>query len=287
LGWRRSLALILLALALPTGWYAKNAAQYGFFGASSWMGMGLHHVILPQVKTTDLKPLHERGLIPDFYFHRSAYQHLPREYAEFGFDKTSPIPSLSRQDFFNINVPDISKQSAHADWVLIQHFPGRYLRAVHRSYQVFCGPPSTFGEFVNLNRWIWWEPFVTRVLYGQALTEEFAAAHRTDFGSMFYFYFPVLMLFAAVKAVRGWRGSRPRERARAWVLAWMAMTCLYVAVVGSMFEYGENNRFRFATEPMTWIILMLALRTLWRRWGPSVGAWLARDPMFSRKRPAR
>ena len=56
---RRHLVLACgVALAfVPAGWYAKNLVQYGFFGVSSWYGIGLWRVALFRYESEELTPL--------------------------------------------------------------------------------------------------------------------------------------------------------------------------------------------------------------------------------------
>ncbi len=58
---------------------------------------------------------------------------------------------------------------------------------------------------------------------------------------------------------------------RLWVL-FLCFNIGYVAFVGNLLEVGENNRFRFTTDPMTVVLLgLLAARLLAARWGRGLG----------------
>ena len=60
---RRRLVLVWGAAfaLLPAGWYGKNLVQDGFFGASSWYGMGLWRVALFRYERADVDPLLREG----------------------------------------------------------------------------------------------------------------------------------------------------------------------------------------------------------------------------------
>ena len=140
----RRLLLIVLALLLPTVWFTKNAVQHGFFGSSSWFGLGLFNCVYEGFDYRELVDQAVQGVIPDLVQARYPFQHRPAEYEEFGFVRQSDVPLLSRNDFHNINIPEISKAYAGASFALILRKPLHYLSAVHQSYTLFCWPTSRF-----------------------------------------------------------------------------------------------------------------------------------------------
>lgn len=64
-----------------------------------------------------------------------------------------------------------------------------------------------------------------------------------------------IALIAAVAIA--WR--RRRERVTSATLLYCALTIVFVAVVGNSLEVGENNRFRFLSEPLTWVLVTLVV----------------------------
>ena len=82
---------------------------------------------------------------------------------------------------------------------------------------------------------------------------------------------------AAVRAYRGFTSLRNRDQFRSWLvrIAWrlaldrrqrllagqMCFTIAFVAVVGNLLELGENNRFRFETDPLSVCLLGLTLQS--------------------------
>ncbi len=295
-------ALIILALALPTLWYAKNAAQYGFFGSSSWFGLGLFKCVHKGFSYEEILDFADQGVIPEYVQARYPFQHHPVEYEPFGFDRRSDVPLLSRDDFHNVNVPEISKAYAGASLAMIRRAPGRYLGAIHDSYAIFCQPPSRFEHLIPQRiGHVFWEPVYAHVFHGFFLAEWVEYFFRLKFGSILYFIFPLLMIGGAVAWWRDRRrlsrpieGAQPdngqareEEAARLLTLVYMLYVCLYVAVVCCLFEQGENMRFRFATEPLTLALGLMLLQRWWRRWGRSWSGRLRPGPASSRKSPDR
>jgi 4-amino-4-deoxy-L-arabinose transferase-like glycosyltransferase len=276
LPWR--IVWLAVALAPPGLWYAKNRAQYGFFGASSWFGVGFYKCVSDGFTYEELVDLRDRGVIPEFVEQRSSYQHPPSQYREYGFDRDSDVPLLSRDDFHNINMPQIARGYEQSAYTLIRAYPGHYLRSLFLSYGFFSAPPSRFAHLAHnrANFLGMWEPFVADVLYGAAVTDEYEILHHVNFGSLFFVGFPLLLVGAALWTRRRWHAppTEPLQRARALLMAYLLFVCVYVAVIGCMFESGENMRFRFAIEPFNIIMLLIVLRAAWRRTPPRIRNWL-------------
>jgi len=66
---------------------------------------------------------------------------------------------------------------------------------------------------------------------------------------------PMLVGFG-LRAV--WRG----EPARRTVIAYLCFAIMYVAFTGNLLEVGENNRFRFMTDPLYVVLLGLLLQAV-------------------------
>lgn len=295
----RRWALLLMVVVLPGLWYAKNAAQYGFFGASSWYGLGLYKCAHKGYSYQELQDLIKAGKIHRYLEDLDCFGLPPRYYAQYGYTQTSPVPLLARFDFHNINVPPMSRAYAEGARFLILNNPWRYLKAVYNSYTRFSRPPSQFEHLMPHRReYVQWEPLYAAWMHGQGLTDEVEIYTYIQFGSLFFFVFPVLMTGGAVWGVAVWRRSRGgageaqnemahEDRARAILMGYMLYACLYVCVIGCMMENGENERFRFATEPLTLVIGLTLLRSWWLRWGRRAAARLRPHPASSRRPPAR
>ena len=76
----------------------------------------------------------------------------------------------------------------------------------------------------------------------------------------------VLLPLALVHGVRSARRRlREGDPAGAATLLFLAFTVVYVAVVGNSVEIGENNRFRFESEPLALTLLLVFLAERLRR----------------------
>jgi hypothetical protein len=59
-----------------------------------------------------------------------------------------------------------------------------------------------------------------------------------------------------IALVLGWRS---RRRPEGPTILFCLATTAWVAVIGNLFEVGENNRFRFLSEPLAWALCGLVL----------------------------
>ena len=62
----------------------------------------------------------------------------------------------------------------------------------------------------------------------------------------------------AAASGRGWAG-RGLDRTQRLVVAFMCFNIAFVALVGNLLELGENNRFRFETDPLSLCLLGLVI----------------------------
>lgn len=81
---------------------------------------------------------------------------------------------------------------------------------------------------------------------------------------------PLLLLFGVVSAANRGPFHGVLSRPQRLLVAYMCASVLYPALVGNALEVGENNRFRFMTDPFLVVILGLAIPSLARR--PRPGA---------------
>ena len=245
LAWGAAFAL------LPAAWYGKNLVQQGFIGASSWYGMGLWRVALFGYQRDEVDPLLRGGAldrivtVPPFS--------PPSRYRALGYDQLSDVPSLSRDDFHNVNIPAISAAYGRAAHRLIASDPLHFLGNVVIGYGNFSAPSTEYDHLapdrdrmgVHVTGW--------RVLVGLPFARlvDRALPIGTS-GSFFLVLIPLgILVHARVVARRVGQGEGAgrvtREEA---ALIGAGALILYSALVGSALELGENVRFKFMIEPL-------------------------------------
>lgn len=258
----RAVAAIALPFLLATSLYVKNWVVFGRFEASTWLGFSVSRLITTRAPRPLLAEMLERREVSRLAFTLPWWplERYPRELRELPPD-LPPVPVLTEARRANGNPnfnhgayigiartfledakavhardPSIWRQSTRDAWRI--HFlpihdytffhrsrrdAGPRMRAIERFYERISG--SGFAD------WDWDEPFPPieeRPGWGWAAMIGFA------------------VLFALVYA---WR--RRAARARAATLIFCAATIVFVAVVGNSLELGENQRFRFLSEPLS------------------------------------
>jgi hypothetical protein len=74
-----------------------------------------------------------------------------------------------------------------------------------------------------------------------------------------------VIAFACVGAWQGLRGGGPDGRPRAIVMAFVAGTAVYLYVLSTAIELGENYRYRFLVEPLMFVLAGAAITAALRQ----------------------
>ncbi len=264
---RYVVAMVVVAL-LPWGWYAKNEIQYGFFGGSSWYGMGLWRVVELDQDVGRMNVLLREGKLspvvtkPPFA--------PPSEYVALGFDRTSPIPSLARDDLHNINIPAISRAYAKSAVAAIEAYPLHYLRNVLHAYVRFTSPSTTYLQALPNRARILPLARAYETLLGRPGVKLSKADDAGAGGSLYLILIPSVLLAGLLgigsRLRRSGLGLGPLRREA--VELYLILIVAYTTVVGCTMEYGENTRFKFLIEPAL-VVLTMALVARWSPGAPS------------------
>ena len=265
----RALAIALVPLALASSVYVKNWVVFGRPVASTWMGFSLS-----RLTTTKLNPMERDALMREGVLSELADDppwlplgHYPRERRALpeGWPEVrvlttanrSPVhPNFNHGAYVAISetyaadarvvlerVPEVWWESTKHAWTL--HFlpihdytffeaqrrrAGPWMRAIERVYERLAG--SGFAE------WEGWDapppPVEERPGWAWAVITGLA------------------LLVALVIALK-------RRRATGAALLFCVFTITWVAVVGNSLEVGENQRFRFLSEPLMWVLAALVI----------------------------
>jgi hypothetical protein len=267
---RRAIAAGALPLLLVTAVYVKNAVLFGHFTASTWTGMNLARLTTDKLPPVEVQRLVAAGtlspasLVPAFsrrMYPRSYFEGLPpsRVRALYWEEKTTGWANFNHAAYIRIS-DDLRRD---AGWVL-RHRPRTYLSSVREAWGIyfrspadlrFLGaenigvlrPASDVYDALFFGRWPW------------PGRERDARAPSRYWGLILGL--PVVFgvgLASALGRGPGRRLDRPQRR----LVGFLCFNITFVAVVGNFLELGENNRFRFETDPLSLCLLGLALQGL-------------------------
>ena len=275
---RRTLAVASVPLACVLALYVKNAAVFGEFGPSSWLGMNLAKLTVDErsIDRAEREALIRAGTLSpvariDTF---SAIDRYPRELTDVivrdvpvltQTTKPADVPNFNHAAYVKI-----SRQYLRDSTALIRARPGIYLRSVGRSVAIYALPASDFWTLTRnreaIARWDALWSFYLNGALGPLLvanptpitsdpyrprTVSYAAEHAA------YGWMVLLVIAVTISLNRGIRWVRvggAEPSARGAMLLVIAFTIVFAMTVGNLFEIGENNRFRFMLDSLVWAV---------------------------------
>jgi hypothetical protein len=275
---RRPLVIAaVVPLLVVGGWYAKTYALVGVFAGSSWLGISLSKWW--PLTQGELSALAADRAIPAFW---TSWIHGPDFYRPYGFFATDQrgtghpalVAPYKSTGGANLNHADYARISAALEEGarnLVRRRPDRYLLRSLTAARIFLQPgpdsvaPLVHYDFAGVR---WWRSVTTDLLFRSRPIRYPGDLVEPDPGLAPF-------LFAALLLYGGWRALRPSGTDPAWraVHAFLVVTILWVAVISSLVEVGENERMRWEVEPFLVALLASAVGALarWREPGGGGG----------------
>lgn len=255
--WKRFVIMATLISAVTVGWYSKNSIVFGFWGSSSWMGLNLWNRTTAGYAPEELAEYAEQGRLDRVVVDQQAFS-KPAEYGIYGFNATTTIPILARNDYHNINIPAISRLYWQNAVRLISAEPLRYL---HKTLELYMNSTRPSSEFFHpfappVNTlWMGYEKFCVEFLQGTYVFDLLGVKQGS-------FLAPLLLV--SLIAYFAHTIGACKASCRQWSAAiraaptafFTALLILYTLSVGCLFEAGENIRFKFPIEPLMWLFVL-------------------------------
>ena len=279
--WRRVLAAAAVPLLVVMLWYGKGLIQVGEFTGSTWFGMNFSKMTNSMLTVTERRTLYDSGtvsavsLVPPFSDPDKYYGAIPKP-------GPTGIPVLDQEmkpsgipNFNNTLFVAVSRQYGRDAFRILKSRPTAYLRGLAESCLLYFMPASAY-LFLDNN--------VTHIkglvrFASIALDGRFSYHHdpglRQTQPSRYYLQgvlnsgwflilaYGLVLVFGLLLLVRRSRSTLitpPSSLFFLWFnVAWMTL-------VANALEVGENNRFRFVTDPLVFVSLaVLAVGWLARR----------------------
>jgi hypothetical protein len=282
--WRGILRIATVPLLVILGLCAKNQVLFGFFGTSSWGGNSLHHVIAASLDWSTIREMEREGKVSpislEWEFSR------PQLYLEILGDDNGDrgIPALdtpgkTKRSVNPVNYnhwvyPVVSKIYFDDAITLVRAHPAAYLESVAFTFRRFFDP-VTDEYFLKPNT--------------ERIPWLIAWSARIESGNLSRLAFGASLLYAA-----GVLARRRAAGAERLVLAFALCTILWVGLLGVLFEYGENNRFRYEITGLAWILFVVLgrdgvrlIRAPGPRYRPSLPAKQRDSPILPKSTDGR
>ncbi len=266
---RVAIGIAVAGVVVTGSWYVKNYCLFGQFTASTWMGMNLARVLPP---STDLGRV---GTFRSLESYTGYYEEIK------GFDDVPllnnpvklrhPYPNYYHKNY--IAVSDVFENDFLNE---VGHHPNKYLEKVGSSLSIFFSP-ATHAPFIetSLERL---EPFTTIFAFDYSRPKAYSAMQRdlddgaatkafmerNKLGATYAIPAVTVLVLLLIGLALLFRQSRIAHVEFALGLT-LLLVYAYGVLVGIMFEFGENNRFRLELQPVMYVLIPFAVSRLWNK----------------------
>jgi hypothetical protein len=277
---RRDWRMVLAAAAVPALvvvlWYGKNLVQVGEFTGSTWFGMNFSKMTNSMLTVPERRALYDNGtisavsMVPPFSDPDKYAGAIPKP-------GSTGIPVLD-QDMKPSGVPNfnntlfvaVSRQYGRDALRILAAYPAAYLRGLAESYLLYFLPANAYLFLDNNLARIKGLARVASILDGRFVYRSDHTLRQTQPGRYYLqgflntgwvlvvAYLLVLILGLLSLLRRSFLSLHRSSLFFLWCnVAWMTF-------VANALEVGENNRFRFVTDPLVFTFLA-ALTADWLR----------------------
>ncbi|MBN2209157.1 MAG: hypothetical protein JW759_07665 [Candidatus Coatesbacteria bacterium] len=273
--WRKVVLAALIPFLLILSIYSKNLIVFGTFSASSLLGMNVLDLITSNLSVEDRRQMVADGKVSELVLvdRFLALDQYPAKYRDVG-GKTG-IPALDeatkstgRPNYNHLAYPKLSQQYLKDFLTLLKERPWAYVKGVEHACLLYIMPgiiTMPFGSHRKETAFL--ESIYDTCFYGR-LDVDLGLDHVSPFSLMpgyrFYvfllFGFPILIAYGLVLSLRTQAKSVPLNRQQRIVVLYLCFNIIWVAVVGNLLELGDNNRFRFMTDPFYIVLLGLFIQ---------------------------
>jgi hypothetical protein len=274
--WRKVLAAAAVPVLVVALWYGKNLIQIGEFSGSTWFGANFSKMTNSMLTAPQRRALHDDGaisavsLVPPFGNPDEYYGVLPKPLP-------TGIPVLDQEmkpsgvpNFNNRLYVDVSRQYGSDALAILRMRPSAYLRGLAESYLLYFMPSSAYLFLDDNAAHIKGLVRITSLLDGRFSYHSGHSLRRTapslyyrqaflNTGWLIIIAYLLVLILGLVLMFR--RNSFVRQRS-SFFFIWFNVA--WMTFVANALEVGENNRFRFVTDPLVFVLLA-ALASDWLR----------------------
>jgi len=275
--WRKVVLAAAVPLLLVVLWYGKNLVQVGEFTGSTWFGINFSKMTNSMLTIPERRTLYDNGtisavsLLPPFSEPDKYYGALPKP-------GRTGVPVLDQEmkpsgvaNFNNALFVAVSRQYGRDARRILTVQPVAYLRGLAESYLIYYLPANAYLFLDNNATRIKGLARLASILDGRffyhtdrslRLTRP-AQYYLQGFLNTGWFLILAYALVLAAGLALLLRPSPFLPQPPSLFLLWFNVA--WVTLLANAFEVGENNRFRFVTDPLVFAFLAAL-----------VSGWLAR-----------
>ncbi len=240
---------MVIPISIVFGWYLKNQIVFGTFSSSTWLGMNMARIMPPKTLLGEIGPFKSA----ETYSMIEKNQAYPNVALLHNECKTNS----GYINYFHIDYISIADQFKKEVFSEIKQNPLKYMEAVKNAGVLYFNP-STHSPFIDDN--------YSRIIpYASILNLDFSGYNRyqPNHFSLREAY-PVLFLYILLMGMLVYCFYRNRfSNEEKIVVITLLFFLFYSLVVSSLFEFGENNRFRFETITVFLVLFTKTASTFW------------------------
>ncbi len=276
--WRRVLAAAAVPVLVVVLWYGKNLVQVGEFSGSTWFGINFSKMTNSMLTIPERRAMYDSGtisavsLVPPFGDPDKYYRVQPKPLP-------TGIPVLDQSmkpsgtpNFNNVLYVAVSRQYGRDALRILAAHPTAYLRGLAESYLLYFLPASAYLFVDNNVAHIRGLARLASILDGRFVYHFERSLRLTqpgryylqgflNTGWLIILAYVLVILLGLVLLCR--RTSFITHRS---LLFFLWFNVVWVTLVANALEVGENNRFRFVTDPLVFaFVAALAVDWLARR----------------------
>jgi hypothetical protein len=241
----RLVVVSIIPMLFVLGWLIKNLLLFGSFSTSTWVGMNLARVMPP---TTELGKVGPFKSIDHYRNFKTCIDYADVKLLHEVYKSNSGFVN-----YFHIDYIQVSNAFAHDVFLEVRSDPVTYVRRVVSAFIIYCSPAS-HAPFIDKN-YNHLSEYASVIDLNFTGYEKFEKEHFPVVQAI-----PILLLhLILVAALVYCFQKRLFTKETKFIVIVMMAIIGYSIIVGTLFEYGENNRFRF--EHLT-VFLLLLVKTV-------------------------
>ena len=240
----------------------KNLILFQLVSPSSWLGMNLAHMTINALSVDQRQALVASDkvsdviLIPPFQEIGAYPRDLWEPHAELCSDDLpalcEPLKMNGRPNLNFIGYIPVSREYLQAGIYIIRHFPLQYLLQVKQAWIIYF-KPAHHAIGISGENLISMQPLLEVV--DPILCDD----HERNKVCLNFAFVYCLTLIASLPYLLSYFFNPRKKKPQDLILSFLLITILYSALINTLIDVGENNRFRFESDFIFLVMLSVML----------------------------